>query len=165
IIRTVAVPSGSRAVPRLLSTNSPWRWSDCGSTISTLLEGCNEPAIPVTTMIAIMTPSMAAITTSQRFSVRETISSGMMPSGSGSSGVEGASANGASRQEEEEIEGEPAGEQQPDRDGGDGECAGRPIPQRLPRFVRCDQRGDVIARMGRCAMLLACRHLVTPFAA
>src|SRR5271167_708288 len=164
MIRTVAVPSGSRAVPRLLSTNSPWRWSDCGSTISTLLDGCNAPAIPVTTMIAIMTPSMAAITASQRFSVRATISAATMASASGSNGVEGVSANGASRQEEEEIEGEPADEQQPDRDGGDGECAGRPIPQRSPRFVQCDQRGDVIALMGRRAPLLACRHLVTPIA-
>jgi hypothetical protein len=62
--------------------------------------------MPVITMMAIMKPSIVAMAMSQRFSVRATISPGTMPSeGTRSNGSDGASANGTSRHEQEEIEG------------------------------------------------------------
>src|ERR1700758_2743554 len=117
-ILTVTAPSGSAAVPRLLSTNSPPRCSVVGSMVSTLLGGLSAWVTPVTTMTTIMTASIVAMRTSQRFSVRATSCSGMIPSGSGLGGFV-MSANGSSRHEQEEIEREPPDEEQ--RHGNAGE--------------------------------------------
>src|SRR5271166_802036 len=105
--------------------------------------------MPVVTMIAIMTMSIVSMTMSQCFSVRATTCAGTMPSGSGrSSGFDDGSANGASRHEQEEIESQPADEEQPDGDAGDDECADRPVAERLRRLIRSDRCGDVIRRGG-----------------
>src|SRR5215472_16309535 len=112
---------------------------------STLLAGCSAPVTPVTTITAIMTTSIAAMTITQRSSVRMTTGSGTMPSGSGRcSGSDGSSANGTSRHEEEEIECHPANEEQRHGDAGDDERADRPVPERVGRFVRSDRRGDML---------------------
>jgi hypothetical protein len=96
-------------------------------------------------MIAIMTTSIAAMTMSQRFSALATTCAGTTPSGSGrSSGFDDGSANGASRHEQEEVEGQPADEEQPDSDTGDDKGADRPIAERLRRLIRSYRCGDVI---------------------
>src|SRR5271156_3113652 len=147
--RTVAEPSGSIAVPRLLSTNSPPRWSVSGSITSTLLDGCNPPATPVMTMTVIITTSIAAMIMAQWLSVRVTTVSGTTPSGSGRcSGFDGGSANGSSRQKEEEIERHPADEQQRHGDAGDDERADRCVLERLGRPGRPDWRGETIMWRG-----------------
>src|SRR5258707_5384740 len=139
--RTVTEPSGSAAVPRLLSANSPPRCRVVGSMVSTLLGGCSAWVIPVTTMIAIITPSIESTTASHRFSVRVTSSSGTIPSGTDcQSGLVILSANRASRQKEEEIKGDPADEEQCHCDGGDDERAYRSVPERLCRCIRPDRR-------------------------
>src|SRR5262249_3934976 len=112
IILTVTEPSGSTAVPRLLSENSPPRCRVMGSMVSTLLGGCSAWRAPVTTMIAIITPSSDRTTVNHRSSVRATSSSGTMPSGSRCvSGLVPVSANGPSRNEQHEIEQKPADEE------------------------------------------------------
>src|SRR5271169_4920602 len=122
---------------------------------STLLDGCSAPATPVTTMTAIMTISIAAMIMAQRLSVRTTTVSGTMPSGSGRcSGFDGGSANGSSRQEEEEIERHPADEEQHHGDAGDGERADRSVLERRGRLVRADRCGDMLRQMGRGVMWL-----------
>src|ERR1700719_1490322 len=118
---TVTDPSGSLAVPRLLSANSPPRCSVVGSMVSTLLGGLSAWVTPVTTIITIMTASMVPIRMNQCRSVRATSCSGMTPSGSGRSSGFSISANGPSRHEQKEIEGEPADEEQRDRNAGDDE--------------------------------------------
>src|SRR5262249_39457769 len=93
---------------------------------------------PVTTTTAIITLSIATIRTSQRFSVRATSAAGTIPSGKGRcSGSWCVSANVASRQEEEKIEGKPSRQEQRDGDGGDHESAARAMPEGLlPRHPR-----------------------------
>src|SRR5271168_3217617 len=99
---------------------------------STLLAGCSAPVMPVMTMTAIMTTSIAAMRMTQRFSLRATIDSGIKPSASGRCcGVSVRSANGTSRHEEEEIERHPTDEQQTDRDRRDDERADRAVLERL----------------------------------
>src|ERR1700730_10231295 len=148
MIRTVTDPSGSTAVPRLLSTNSPWRCSVVGSMTSTLLEGCIASMTPLKTMIAIMTTSIAAMIMNQRFSVRATTSSGTMPSGSGRRcGYEDCSPNRASRHEQEKIEHQPSDEQKPDTDAGDDVRANRSVTERLRRLVRAGRLIDGTRRM------------------
>src|SRR5215470_15136086 len=106
--RVVSEPSCSCAVPRLLSANSPPRCNVVGSIVSTLLGGPIAWVIPVNTTTAIITISIVTMTPSQRFSVRATTSAGTMPSRNGRCRGSGCvSANGTSRQEQEEIEGEP----------------------------------------------------------
>jgi hypothetical protein len=61
-----------------------------------------------------------------------------------SSGSDGGSANGPSRQKEEEIERHPADEEQRYGDACDHECPDGPVPQRLRRLVRPDRRGHVL---------------------
>src|SRR6266576_4541477 len=102
--RAVSDPSGSCAVPRLLSANSPPRCNVVGSIVSTLLGGEMAWVMPVSTATVIITISIATITPSQRFSVRATTSAGTMSSGNGRCRGSGCvSANGTSRQEQEEI--------------------------------------------------------------
>jgi hypothetical protein len=106
-----------------------------------------------------MMTSIAAMTMTQRFSVRVTTSSGTMPSGSGRcSGFASGSANGASRQKEEEIEGEPADEQQRHGDAGDDQRADRSIPKRLGRSVRSDRCGDILRPVSGGVMCLVRLH-------
>jgi hypothetical protein len=95
-------------------------------------------------MTTIITTSIVAIVITQYFSVRMTTGSGTTPSGSGwRSGFDVSSANGTSRQEQQEVEGQPSDEEQPNRDGGDKKRADRPVPQRLGRFPCSDRSGDV----------------------
>jgi len=97
---------------------------------------------------AIMTTSIATMTMSQRFSVRATISSGTMPPVScRRSGFDDGSSNGASRHEQEEIEGQPTDEEQPDGSAGDNKRADRPLAECLRRLIRSDRRGDVLGRV------------------
>src|ERR1700756_3544305 len=136
IILTVTEPSGSAAVPRLLSANSPPRCKVVGSIVSTLLGGLSAWVTPVTTTMTIMTASIAAIRTSQRFSVRATSCSETIPSGSGRGGCFTCSANGPSRHEKEEIEGEPTDEEQRHRDAGDDQRAACPVLECRRRRAR-----------------------------
>src|SRR5215467_1734225 len=102
----------------------------------------------VTTTISIITASMPSMMKSQRFSVRSTSSCGTNPPGKRcSSGLEGASANGTSRLEEEEIKGEPADEHQPHRPGSEQQRAARPVPERLRGGLRSNRSGHVLRRM------------------
>jgi hypothetical protein len=76
----------------------------------------------------------------QRFSVRATTCGETMPSGNGPGGrVEEESANGASRHEEDEIEGQPADQQQPDGDAGDDQRTGRSVAEGSRRLARIDR--------------------------
>src|SRR5262249_29977790 len=144
--RTVSDPSCSCAVPRLLSANSPPRCNVTGSMVSTLLGGWIAWVIPVTTTIAIIKASIPTITASQRFSVRATISAGTMPSGNGRRKSGCVSANGASRQEQEEVEGEPPQEKERHRNGREEERPTRTVLQCLQCGVRIDRRGDMFRR-------------------
>jgi len=84
--------------------------------VSTLLGGFSAWVTPVTTMTASIVASMASMMTTQRFSVRVIASSETMPSGSGClSGLVKSSANASSRNEQDEIEKQPADEQEADR--------------------------------------------------
>src|SRR4051794_37650530 len=147
INRTVSEPSRSCAVPRLLSANSPPRCNVVGSIVSTLLGGEIAWVMPVSTTTAIITTSIATMTPSQRLSVRATTSAGTMPSGNerwrGSGCV---SANGTSRQEQEEIEGEPDKENDRHCDSRNKQRAARTVLERLLRCVRIDRRGDVLGQ-------------------
>src|SRR6516162_5165663 len=161
--RTVAEPSGSIAVPRLLSANSPPRCKVRGSTTSTLLDGCSAPATPVTTMTAIITTSIAATIMAQCLSVRVTTTSGTTPSGSGRcSGFPGGSANGPSREKEEEIERHPADEQQRHRDAGDDQRPDGSIPQRSRRLVSPDWCCDMLRQVRSGVMGLVNHHRFSP---
>src|SRR5262245_31611978 len=152
-ILTVTEPSGSTAVPRLLSANSPPRCNVVGSTVSTLLGGFSAWVTPVTTMIAIMAASMMSMVTSQRLSVRAICSSEISPSGSGRvSGLSMVSANGASRHEQEEVEEQPADKEQAHRDAGEEERAARALFQRGRNSVRVDRHRDIFLRDGRRRM-------------
>src|SRR6266404_8122768 len=163
IILTVTEPSGSAAVPRLLSANSPPRCRVGVSMVSTLLGGCSARVAPVTTMIATITASIASTTVSHRFSVRVTSSSGTIPSGTDcQSGLVILSANRASRQKEEEIKGDPADEEQRHCDGGDDERAYRSVPERLCRCIRPDRRGDMLRPTGGGVMRLVSWHRFQP---
>src|SRR5262249_25557641 len=147
--RAVSEPSRSCAVPRLLSANSPPRCNVVGSIVSTLLGGEIAWVMPVSTTTAIITISNATMTPSQRFSVRATTSAGTMSSGNRRSRGSGcASANGPSRQEQEEIEGEPDQENDRHCDGGNKQCAARTVPECSRRSVRIDRRGDVLGQSG-----------------
>src|SRR5215471_8002529 len=151
ISRTVTEPSGSTAVPRLLSANSPPRCNVVGSTVSTLLGGLSAWVTPVTTMIVIMITSIVAMTASHWFSVRATALSGTIPSRSGGcGGLVRASANGPSRHEQEKIEGQPAEEEQANGNAGDDERAARHAFQR--RRLRVAQRGVVFRGSRRTGM-------------
>src|SRR4029077_15411112 len=120
--RTVAEPSGSIVVPRLLSTNSPPRCKVRGSTTSALLEGCSAPDTLVMTITAIMTASIAPMRMTQRPSVRATTLSVTRPRGKGGcSGFDGSPTNGSSGQKKQEIECEPADEEQRHGNAGDDE--------------------------------------------
>src|SRR6516164_1490314 len=130
------------------NANSPPRCKVSGSTTSTLLDGCSAPATPVMTMTAIITTSIVPIMMAQWLSVRATTSSGTTPSGSGRcSGFSGGSANGSSRQKEEEIERHPADKEQRHGDAGDDERTDRSVLERLGRLVRPDRRGDMFRQM------------------
>src|SRR5271154_6513387 len=147
MIRTVTDPSGSTAVPRLLSTNSPCRWRVVGSMTSTLLEGCIASMMPVTTITAIMTRSMAAMSLIHCFSVRATTSSGTMPSGSdGGSGLEVGLANCASPHEQQEIKGQPTDEKKPDGDAGDDVGPDRPPLKRSRRLLHSNESRNAVHR-------------------
>src|SRR5262245_13163213 len=97
-------------------------------------------------MNKVRSPTMSR---SQRFSVRATSVAGTIPSGNGCSreGV-GASANGASRKEQEEIESEPSGEQEQNRDARHEESATRTMPERLGGGGGADRRRDMRGRAG-----------------
>src|SRR5882724_4078152 len=143
-IRAVTEPSASVAVPRLLSANSPFRCNVVGSMVSTLLGGCSAWVTPVTTMTAIITASIASMMATQRFSVREISISGTIPSGSGRlSGLVILLANAASRNEQDEIEQQPADEEQAHRDAGEQERAARPIFQQRGSALGIDRRRHV----------------------
>src|SRR5712672_1141317 len=149
ISRTVTEPSGSTAVPRLLSTNSPPRCKVVGSIVSTLLGGLSAWVAPVTTMIAIMTASIPSMTATQRFSVRVIASSGMIPSGSGRrSGFVPVSANGASRYEQEKIKGELSDEERSHRDARENERAAWAVLHAFRCRLRRDRLGHVSPRAG-----------------
>jgi hypothetical protein len=110
-------------------------------------------------MIAIMTASIANITMSQRFSVRATISSGTMPSGNGRPrGFEFASANGASRKEQQEVKSKPADEEQRDGDAGHDQGSHRSVPERERRFFGADRRCNVLLRVRGGIVRLVERH-------
>jgi hypothetical protein len=95
-------------------------------------------------MIAIITPSMDSTTVSHRSSVRVTSSSGTMPSGSRRlSGLVTLSANGASRDEQNKIEEEPADEEQANRNPGKDERTARAMFQRLGNRICVDRRRNV----------------------
>src|SRR5262245_9959161 len=92
---------------------------------------------------------MPTMTASQRFSVRATISGGTMPSGSGRSRKSGCVlANGASREEQEEIEGKPPQEQERYRDRRDEKRATRAVPERFQGSLGVDRLGNVVWRGG-----------------
>src|SRR5262245_10010398 len=149
INRTVSEPSRSCAVPRLLSANSPPRCNVVGSIVSTLLGGEIACVIPVSTTTAIITISIATMTPSQRFSVRATTSAGTMPSGNGRCrGSVCVSANGTSRQEQEEVEGEPDEENDRYCDARNEQRPARAVPERLRGGFRIDRRSDVL---GQCS--------------
>jgi hypothetical protein len=79
-------------------------------------------------MIAIMTASIADITMTQRFSVCATISSSTIPSCNGRRrGFEFASANGASRKEQQEVKSKPANKEQCNSDAGDDQGSEGPF--------------------------------------
>src|SRR5262249_46182699 len=87
------------------------------------------------------------MTASQRFSVRATISAGTTPSGNGRCRKSGCvSANVASRQEQEEVEGEPPHEQEQHRRGGDKERPTRTVLQGFQCSVSIDGLSDVFWR-------------------
>src|SRR5277367_6145085 len=131
--------------------------------ISILLAGCSAPVMPVMTMTAIMTTSIAAMMMNQRLSLRTTIDSGIKPSSSGRCcGCFGDSANGPSRHEEEEIECHPANEEQPDCDSRDDERANRAVLKRLGGIARTDGCGDMLPCMGGGMMWLASHRLTLP---
>src|SRR5262245_61929683 len=149
IKRTVSEPSRSCAVPRLLSANSPPRCNVVGSIVSTLLGGPIAWVMPVSTTTAIITISIATMTLSQRRSVRATTSAGTMSSGNGPCrGSECVSANGTSRQEQEEIEGEPAEENDRHCDAGNKQRAARTVPECSRDSLRIDRCGDVLGQCG-----------------
>src|SRR5215510_1291879 len=158
INRTVSEPSRSCAVPRLLSANSPSRCNVVGSIVSTLLGGEIAWVMPVSTTTAIITISIATMTPSQRFSVRATTSAGTIASGNGRCRGSGCvSANGTSRQEQEEIEGEPDEENDRHCDGGNKQRAARTVPECSRCSVRINRRVDVlgqssgrVVRLGEC---------------
>src|SRR5271166_574308 len=104
--------------------------------------------MPVTTITAIITPSIPSMMMTQRFSVRATSSSGTIPPWRGRcSGLGGSSANWTSRQEEEEIKHEPTNEEQPHRDRGDQQRAARAVLERLGGGIRSDRSGHVLWQM------------------
>src|SRR5262245_22711685 len=110
-ILTVTDPSGYAAVPRLLWAHSPPRCRVVGLMVSTLLGGCSAWRAPVTTMIAIITPSIDNMMPNHRSSERVTSATGTMPSGGRRlSGLVPLSANGSSRDEQDKIKEEPADE-------------------------------------------------------
>src|SRR4029077_5824118 len=95
----------------------------------------------------------------QRLSVRTTTSSGTTPSGSGFAiGFDEDSANGASRDEEEEIESHPADEEEADSDCGEDKRAHRPVLERFGGLARCYRSGDVLRFVGGRFMCLADHH-------
>src|SRR5262249_43424690 len=144
---TVSDPSRSCAVPRLLSANSPPRCNVVGSIVSTLLGGPIAWVMPVSTTTAIITISIASMTPSQRFSVRATTSAGTMLSGIGRCRGSGCvSANGTSRQEQEEIEAEPDEENDRHCDAGNKQRAARTVPEGSRGGFRIDRRGDVFGQ-------------------
>src|SRR5262249_59953283 len=107
----------------------------------------------VTTTIALIRASIPTMMMSQRFSVRSTSSCGTIPLGSGRcSGLEGSSANGTSRLEEEEIKGEPADEQQPHRHGSKQQRAAWTILERFRGGLRSDWSGHMLWQMSRRPM-------------
>src|SRR5258708_19862951 len=108
-MRTVIEPSGSTAVPRLLSTNSPCRCKVAGLMVSTSLRGFIICVRPVNTTTASIKPRTVAMVKSQRRSVRSTTSSRTSPD---EPSLLSCSANGPPRQEQHEIEEQPANEQE-----------------------------------------------------
>src|SRR4029077_12798785 len=77
----------------------------------------------------------------------------------GEGGWASGAANGASRNEEEEIKGEPTEEQQRYGDAGDNERAHRSVPQRRDRFLRPDRGGDLLwPSGGRVMGLVGCHR-------
>src|SRR5262245_12269587 len=143
INRTVCEPSRSCAVPRLLSANSPPRCNVVGSIVSTLLGGEIAWVMPVSTTTAIITISIATMTASQRFSVRPTTSAGTMPSGKGRcGGSEYVSANGTTRQEQEEIEAEPDKENDRHCKAGNKQRTTWAVPECSRGGFRIDRHGD-----------------------
>ena len=66
IRRTVTLPSAPTLVPRLLSTNSPFRCSVLTSTVSTRDGGIADQCRPVKTIIATSSAMMAMTTQAQR---------------------------------------------------------------------------------------------------
>ncbi len=68
------------------------------------------------------------------------------------------SANGASRNEQEEIEGEPADEQQADSDAGDDERAASARSSALATLLRPDRRGDMLGQSGGGVVCLVGWH-------
>src|SRR6516164_6480750 len=141
IILTVTEPSGSPAVPRLLSANSPPRCRVMGSMVSTLLGGCSAWRAPVTTMIAIITPSIDRTTVNHRSSVRATGSRCVI-------GLVPVSANGPSRNEQHEIEQKPADEEQPYGNAGKDEGATWSVFQRLGGGPCVDWRSHIFYFVG-----------------
>src|SRR5271163_2324419 len=134
IMRTVTEPSGSVAEPRLLSTNSPCRCNVAGLMVSTSLKGCNICETPVRTITASITPSMPAMTKSQRRSVLSMTRSETSPS---AFSLFSWLANGPPAHEQHEIKKQPTCKEQPDRKCSNNQGSARTICQgRHGRFAR-----------------------------
>src|SRR5208282_474272 len=114
IMRTVIEPSGSTAEPRLLSTNSPCRCRVAGSMVSTSLKGCSICPMPVRTITASITPSIAAMTRNHRRSVLTMTGSEIRPA---AASLLNWLANVPPAHEQHKIEEQPACEEQTHRAG------------------------------------------------
>src|SRR3954453_10616094 len=122
--RTVTEPSGSTALPRLDSTNSPPRWSVLGSAVST--RGCRigEWWRPANAAMPASSTMMPTEIVAQRRSTRAAKASapGSWPWCS-IIGRHTLSREGSARHEHEQVEGEPDRDDNHGRDSGQGECA------------------------------------------
>src|SRR6478752_2669869 len=83
IRRTVTLPSAPTLVPRLLSTNSPFRCNVLTSTVSTRDGGIAAQCRPVKTIITTSSAMMATTTHAQRRSAAIAIACESVPSAGG----------------------------------------------------------------------------------
>jgi hypothetical protein len=96
-------------------------------------------------MMAIITPSIESMMMDHLSSVRVTSSSGTIPSGSVRfSGLVTLSANRSSRQKQDEIEQEPADEEQTQSNSGNDERAAWPMFQCLGGRLGVDRRSHML---------------------
>src|ERR1700694_2981502 len=123
IARTVTEPSGSTALPRLLSMNSPEICSVCGFAVSTQACGIVARWIPAKIAMPIRSPTIQADMMTHRRSIRAATSA---PSSWPDVDVIGRwtfSLDRPPRQEHHQIEGKPQRDDDRRRYAGDHHCA------------------------------------------